>query len=257
MEKQIIELIRKVFVEVLKIYESGDFGLEIKSDNSPLTLADKKASDMICEKLKELTPEIPIICEETKNEDYNTRKKWTKVWLVDPIDGTKEFVKKTGEFTVNIGLIENGIPIKGFVGIPTKNIIYYGTEKGSFKISYYDKINITTRINVNNFNFTQDNIKIVASKSHYNKETDEFVKQHKNAQLLNFGSSIKFLMIAEGIADYYPRVAPTYEWDTCASHAIVNYAGGRIYNLNDGKDLVYNKENLLNPNFICIGKLKN
>ena len=141
----------------------------------------------------------------------------------------------------------------GFVGIPVKNVIYYGIpELGAFKDN--------EKIQGKEFTFDQDNINIVASKSHYNEDTDKFVKRHKNPTLLNFGSSIKFLMVSEGKADYYPRIAPTCEWDTCASHAILNLAGGKllVYDKEMKEyELVYNKENLLNPNFVCIGKLKN
>ena len=252
LKDSLVNLIKNVSKEVLKIYSASDIGLVYKEDKSPFTKADKLASDMICAKLKELTPDIPIICEETKKDPFKLRKKWKYVWSVDPIDGTKEFVKRTGEFTVNIGLIKNGKPFAGFVGIPTKNEVYYGIPGlGAFKDGKL--------IKVNEFTFDQDNINIVASKSHFNEDTKNFIKRHKNPNLLNSGSSIKFLLVAEGSADYYPRIAPTYEWDTCASHAILNLAGGKLLVYDkEMKDyeLSYNKENLLNPHFVCIGKLK-
>lgn len=258
LKDHILRLIQDVSLEVLKIYNE-DIKVDYKEDKSPITLADKLASDMICEKLIDLTPAIPIICEETKNKTYDERKKWTYVWLVDPIDGTKEFIKKTGEFTINIGLVHNGIPIAGFVGIPVKDIIYYGLPKiGSWKRQYRENNNyFDQKLKTNLFTFNQNNINIVASKSHYNEHTDAFIKRHKNPTILNYGSSLKFLMVAEGTADYYPRMGSTYEWDTCAAHAILKHAGGKLHKYTNellSEELVYNKENLLNPHFVCVGR---
>ena len=238
---------------VMKIYNS-DFKVEYKDDQSPLTVADKKCNEHILKYLDKI--EIPvdykIISEETKKINYTYRKKSKWIFLVDPIDGTKEFIKKNGEFTVNVGLCQDGVPVFGIVSIPVQNKIFYGTRDiGSFKL--YNKSIIKLQI-VKNKNLEKDGVKIVASKSHNNQETQQFISQFKNPEILSAGSSIKLLMIAENKADIYPRLGLTSEWDTCAAHAIVKYAGGTVLQHVNGKTLdkevEYNKENLLNPYFI-------
>ena len=254
--QKFIQLIRDCDQKILEIYKK-DFTIEYKKDESPLTIADKISNKHICNFLQELNIELEqetnekflIISEENKTIDYEIRKNYNYCWLVDPIDGTKEFIKKNGEFTVNIGLIYNRIPIFGIVSIPVQNIIYYGIEGvGSYKLlDNNDKIKLIIIKNKMNDNI----IKIVASKSHLNEDTKKFINSYSNYELISIGSSIKLLFIADNQAHIYPRVAPTYEWDTCASHAVVKYAGGNVYEFNKINELVYNKENLLNPYFIA------
>lgn len=246
--KIIIELANE---KIIDIYNNYDFKIEIKSDNSPLTIADKESNKIIIEGLKKinelLSMNIPIISEENKIIDYKDRQKWEYCWLVDPLDGTKEFIKKNGEFTTNIGLVKNNKVIFGIVGIPVQNLIYYGgINIDSVKVNYNNKsIKIKTNENYSKvFN-------IVASKSHMNDDTKKLIEKldYKNKQLVSYGSSLKILKVADGSADYYPRVAPTMEWDTCAAHGVLKGCNSNILRINDNKELIYNKENLLNPYF--------
>ena len=257
-EKEFIDGFKKLIKEcdkkILEIYAT-DFSIEYKDDKSPLTIADKLSNQIICDYLykinfdleKILNQKILIISEENKNINYDERKKYNYCWIIDPIDGTKEFIKKNGEFTINIGLIFNNTPIFGIVSIPVLDEIYYGIEGiGSFK----EVNNLVKKLQINNNKMNDDIINIVASKSHLNNETQQFINQYKNYELISIGSSIKFLYIVENKAHIYPRIAPTSEWDTCAAHAVVKYAYGLVLDYNTKKEIVYNKENLLNPSFI-------
>ena len=248
-------LIEKCNNVILEIYRK-DFEVLLKEDQSPLTQADEKSNEIIVSYLQELNKKLSIetnetftiISEESKKEKYENRKNCTYAWLVDPIDGTKEFVKKNDQFTVNIGLTKNGVPVFGIVSIPVNGSIYIGIEGlGSFK---YDK-NISTPLKVlNNKDFNKKNIVVVASASHCNQETQDFIDRLNEPQLINIGSSIKLLSIAENKAEIYPRYAPTSEWDTCAAHSVVKYAGGQVLDAYSNEELTYNKENLLNSYFI-------
>jgi 3'(2'), 5'-bisphosphate nucleotidase len=257
--EKLVDLVKICHQEILKIYNSDDFNIEIKSDNSPLTKADKVTNDIICQELKNIS-NYKILSEESKGINFNDRSKEEYLWVVDPIDGTKEFIKKNGEFTVNIGLLKNNKPYFGIVGIPCKDEIYYG---GSTFNSFFlnCKTNKTKQIFVNKFSLNDDNLNIVASKSHNNEETIKFISQFKNSNINSYGSSIKILKVADGTSDIYPRIAPTMEWDTCASHSVLLGSGGRIVSFdswkNENIEIKYNKNNLLNPYFVCIGKLTN
>lgn len=249
----IIEIIKNSNKIVMEIYKK-DFEIEFKDDKSPLTIADKKCNDYICKKLKNINNNIKmdilIISEENKNIDYKYRKKYQWVWLVDPIDGTKEFIKKNDQFTINIGLCYNGNPIFGIVSIPAKNKIYYGVEGiGSYTINGEFIKKKHQKILVKKLNKKKPFI--VASLSHINQETQKFIDNYPEKTIIRLGSSIKLLHIAEGLADIYPRLGPTMEWDTCAAHAVIKYANGIVYNPDTQEELVYNKQNLLNPHFIC------
>lgn len=248
----LIDIIEGASKIVLEVYNSPDFDVQLKSDNSPLTRADLLSSNYICENLKKYYPLIPIICEETKNETYEKRQSYEYYWLIDPIDGTKEFIKRNGEFTVNIALCCKNQPIAGFVSIPTEKKIYYGIKnRGSFLFHNGE----TKRLHANkkNYNDKNQHFTIIASRSHSNKETEDFINEYPNHTLTSVGSSIKLLWIAEGKADLYPRIAPTMEWDTAASHIIVEEAGGTVLQYNTTIPLSYNKPNLLNPYFVCKG----
>ncbi len=244
---------------ILEVYKSDDFDLEFKKDNSPLTLADRKAHNIIMEHLVETG--IPVLSEEGKNIPYKERRNWKRFWLVDPLDGTKEFVKKNGEFTVNIALIENCKPVMGVIYVPVTDILYFGTvNEGAFVIEQVIKHDRGTNL----MNFAKklpekensDTYKVVASRSHINTETEQFIeelkKDHQKIEIVSKGSSLKLCLIAEDKADIYPRFGPTSEWDTAAGHAIVLASGGKVVLAEDeSKELTYNKENILNPYFIA------
>ena len=244
--EQLIEISKEAGEGILKVYNT-DFDYQIKEDSSPLTKADTLSNHIICERLKILTPDIPILSEENSNIPFNIRSSWKQYWLVDPLDGTKEFIKRNGEFTVNIALIENNTPIMGIVYSPVKKKLWYGLKgHGSFIIN-----NKQEPIKISKKEPSNEIIKIVSSRSHANNEKlKNYLKQFEKYELVNMGSSIKMCLVADGTAHYYPRFGPTMEWDTGAAHAVVKYANGNIYNIDTDEELIYNKENLLNPGFI-------
>jgi 3'(2'), 5'-bisphosphate nucleotidase len=241
---------------IMNIYKS-DFTVEHKSDNSPLTLADKNCHSEIIQGLE--STKLPVLSEEGIHTSYEERKKWKYFWLVDPLDGTKEFVKRNGEFTVNIALIYNQIPILGVVYVPVKQELYFANKDiGSYKIKINNSIDDLNQI-INKakklpIDYKRNNCVIVGSRSHMTEETklffDEMEKQYGSVEILSIGSSLKLCMVAEGKADLYPRYAPTMEWDTGAGHAIVRYAGFSVNQYNSDAEVIYNKKNLLNPWFL-------
>lgn len=244
---------------ILQIYNdpNADFNIERKADNSPLTIADKAAHQVIKEGLK--TTEIPVLSEEGKDIPYESRKNWETFWLVDPLDGTKEFIKRNDEFTVNIALIKKGKPVMGVIYVPVTGVLYLGEkETGAWRIENVDvPVNLGavekygTQLPVDK---THIGYRVVGSRSHLNDETRDYVEGlkdvHPNVEMVSKGSSLKICMVAEGAADEYPRFGPTMEWDTAAGHAITNAAGKKVLKINDNEELSYNKENLLNPHFI-------
>ena len=231
--------------EILEVYES-DFAVEHKDDKSPLTLADKRGHLKIMSYL-ENTP-YPVLSEEGKHMSYDERKEWNRFWLVDPLDGTKEFIKRNGEFTVNIALIKNNKPHLGIVYCPTQKTLYYNDhEKNVYKKVGED---ITTLNKRNSVNESTEGLRVVVSRSHMSEETSEYVSKLIKPKLISCGSSLKFLYIADNKADIYPRFGPTMEWDTGAAHSILNALDIQVINLETGRELSYNKENLLNPHFI-------
>lgn len=257
--------------EIMKVYTdpNADFEIEKKADNSPLTIADRKSHAIIAGWLAD-TP-YPILSEEGKKIPTEERQSWNELWVVDPLDGTKEFIKRNGEFTVNIAYVKNGAPEAGVIYIPVKEELFFAdTEKGAYKLSNED--GLLTRINENKepgctlevliekaqklpYPTPHEGFMIVASRSHLNAETEEYIermkKEHAKVETVSKGSSLKLCLIAEGVADVYPRFAPTMEWDTAAGHAIIRAAGKEVYQANTDKPLVYNKEDLLNPWFIA------
>ncbi|MEP0986283.1 3'(2'),5'-bisphosphate nucleotidase CysQ [Ekhidna sp.] len=233
--------------EIIKIYKSDDFSFESKADDSPLTRADKAAHNKIVSLLEKTG--IPILSEEGRNIPFNERSKWEYFWMVDPLDGTKEFIKRNGEFTVNIALIHKGSPILGVVHPPVLRTLYWGLkDKGAFK-----KTNGNVhKLKVSNRSLNDEGLKVVASRSHMSDQTQEFVDSLKAPEVVSKGSSLKFLLVASGEADVYPRFGPTMEWDTAAAHAIVSEAGGTVVKEDETTPLSYNKDNLLNPSFIVL-----
>lgn len=252
--RKIINIIEIASQIILQIYHRDEFGIEIKQDKSPLTEADKKANEYICSQLTILYPDIPIISEENKNAEYNVRSKYKYAWLIDPLDGTKEFIHKNGEFTVNIGLIYFGIPVAGFVNIPCGGITYWSIKDcGAWKKNYNEDDSVMIeRFDSYDCRLQKRKTIVLASRSHMNDETVQYIEKLGEVELKNVGSSIKLMWIAENKADVYPRIAPTMEWDTCASDAILRELGGgcMMYG-NENEYLIYNKESLLNPSFIA------
>lgn len=232
---------------ILEVYNSSDFQVNLKDDQSPLTLADRKSHDAI-EALLRGTG-LPILSEEGKSIAYETRKEWRYFWLIDPLDGTKEFIKRNGEFTVNIALIENQTPIMGVVAVPATGDVYYSSRGAGAYIKRPDFISpISKRTPAD---LSKKGLRVVASRSHMNEETETFIQKLDAPELISAGSSLKFMLLALGNADVYPRFAPTMEWDTAAAHAIINETGLSVSDTRGGESLRYNKENLLNPYFLC------
>jgi len=245
--------------EILEVYEST-FEVEYKADNSPLTIADKRAHNTIVHELKETG--IPVLSEEGKDIPFSQRELWSTLWIVDPLDGTKEFIKQNGEFTVNIALIERGVPVLGVIYVPVEETLYYAAKGiGSYRLdealhasekmdSFEDIVSASVKLpEKKDRPYT-----MVGSRSHMSDETaayfDKIRGEHPEAEIISRGSSLKICMVAEGSADVYPRFAPTMEWDTAAGHAIAKESGYEIVQTDSDNPLVYNKEDLLNPWFI-------
>ena len=266
--EQLLQTAIKAAIEagkaIMQVYGSGDFGVETKADSSPLTLADKAAHDIIVGYL--LTTHIPILSEEGKHEGYEIRKHWEQLWIVDPLDGTKEFVKKTGEFTVNIALVQNCYPAAGVIFIPVTGELYYASaDKGSFKVKLpkdwlnQENVNITSSQKLplshqSGISKPNKKLRIVASVSHRSSETNQFIQlleeKYGQADVVSVGSSIKLCKIAEGSDDIYPRLGPTMEWDIAAGQAIVECAGAYVIDWNTKSRLKFNRRQLLNNWFV-------
>lgn len=244
--------------QILEVYNQ-DFAVETKSDNSPLTIADKKSHEVI--KAALAGTGYPLLSEEGKQLPYEERKDWTTFWLVDPLDGTKEFIKKNGEFTVNIALVKDGKPVLGVVYVPVTGVLYYGAEgMGSHAVTINEEVSAANIEDILSIATTLPGAEqpkvytVVASRSHNTPETEAFIeekrKEHGEVDMVSSGSSIKLCLVAEGKAQVYPRLAPTMEWDTAAGHGVAKFAGCSVYNYETKNEVVYNKENLLNPWFV-------
>ncbi len=248
--KELLNIAKQAGEAILKIYET-DFEVEYKDDKSPLTAADKAANDVIMKGLENMNPDIPIISEENKNLSFEDRKDWTYCWIVDPLDGTKEFLKRNDEFTVNIALVKSGIPIAGVVYVPVTGEYYYADLEG--KAWYKKGDDVAESIQVKRP--TEDSVIIMGSRSHMNEDTEQFVEEQKvrfkKVEFIAAGSSLKLCKVAHGLAHLYPRYAPTMEWDTAAGQAVVEAAGGTVLRHPEMTPLLYNKENLLNPYFLA------
>jgi len=248
--RDIVKIAKDAGKAIMKIYNQ-DFAVEYKTDNSPLTIADQKANEIIVTSLNQLSvntslkKSIPILSEEGRNVPYDERKNWDYFWLIDPLDGTKEFVKKNGEFTINIALIHKKNPVLGVVYSPVLNVCYWAkSNEGAFKDG--KKLPLKTKKQ-------RDVYKIVASRSHMSTETKDFIKSidtDKEKEVISIGSSLKICLVAEGEANIYPRLGPTMEWDTAAAHAIVNESDGLFSRYIDNSAHLYNKKNLLNDWFV-------
>lgn len=274
----VIVLAKEAGDAILQIYRT-EFNVTQKSDHSPLTMADLQANDVITRGLKVLTPDIPILSEETSLADYETRQEWTYYWLIDPLDGTREFVKRNGEFTVNIALIQQHTPILGVVYAPVSEALFYAMQShGAFKEAYfqdghYQKNTGATVVDdsvcekplsllpdkIKTKLLNLDNVVVAGSRSHTDENMLHFMQRLTQQlpappELMRMGSSLKICMVAEGIADVYPRLGLTSEWDTAAAHCILKEAGGEIVDT-AGKIVRYNtKESILNPSFFAVGQ---
>jgi len=257
---------------IKEVYHSEDFGVEYKSDKSPLTLADQKSHEIIIDALRKF--DIPILSEEGKDTPYAQRKDWERFWVVDPLDGTKEFIKRNGEFTVNIALVEHCRPVLGTIFVPDRNTLYFaGKDLGAYKIqdgpfndvlgaradSNEDVRDLLDRIKAQSTKLPVIDpqravMTIVGSRSHKTAEVEAYVEEKRKAcgdiEFISAGSSLKICLVAEGRADVYPRFGPTMEWDTAAGQAIAEYAGASVNRYDTSEPLVYNKEDLHNPWFI-------
>ena len=261
---------------MLDVYRSSDFKVEEKADKSPLTLADQRSHEIIVKRLGK--SDIPILSEEGKDIPYEERKRWETYWLIDPLDGTKEFIKKNGEFTVNIAIIRDRKPVGGVIYVPDKNVLYFALNNlGSFKADSIDKIesatsqmpgsatertaealasiiDASTTLPISHS--TNRPFTIIGSRSHGSPELEAFVEakrqEHGEVEFISAGSSLKLCLVAEGKADIYPRTGPTMEWDTAAGQAIAENAGCKVLQYDTSEPLIYNKENLLNPWFVVL-----
>lgn len=252
-----IEAAVKAGAEILKVYNNQEINIQIKSDDTPITQADRNAHTSIVNDLHKSG--IPILSEEGEAITYEERKNWDKLWIVDPLDGTKEFIKRNGEFTVNIALVYNQVPILGVIYVPVTQELYYAEENlGSFKAEYVHKNtdvrslkNNATKLNARS---ESQKFKVVASKSHLSDKTVDFIENLKanytSVETISKGSSLKFCLVAEGIADCYPRFAPTMEWDTAAGQAICMYSGRSVIDWETKKPMLYNRKELLNNWFL-------
>lgn len=248
--QQLLRIARLAGDEILDVY-SGEIAVEEKDDQSPLTEADRRANAVIVRELLAHWPDVPILSEESKSVPYEERKGWTDFWLVDPLDGTKEFIKRNGEFTVNIARVRDGRPVAGVVFQPTAGVAYLAAEgQGAVKVADGE----STSLKANGHYAEKNNVRVVASRSHMSPEVTEFVdgleSRGKTVDLKSAGSSLKLCLVAEGAADVYPRLGPTMEWDTGAAHCVAEQAGRKVLNWETREPLAYNTETLLNPWFI-------
>ncbi len=245
------EIAKLAGAAIMTIYNRDEFQIQVKSDESPVTAADIASHHQIVDALAQLTPDIPVMSEEAANIDWQTRKQWQQYWLIDPLDGTKEFIKRNGEFTVNIAFIDQGKAIAGVVYAPVLDKCYYGAlgigawlaQKG--EITDLNALAIPAPISP----------RVVGSRSHVTPDVQSYLSQLGEHTMTSVGSSLKFCILAEGNAEIYPRLGPTSEWDTAAAQAVLESAGGKVINYETGNELDYNqKENILNPYFIATAR---
>ncbi|HID44214.1 MAG TPA: 3'(2'),5'-bisphosphate nucleotidase CysQ [Chromatiaceae bacterium] len=246
--QRISQIAREAGEAILQIY-ADDFDVQEKADNSPLTLADMASHHLIDAELRQLTPEIPVLSEESASLPYAERRQWSRYWLIDPLDGTREFVKRNGEFTVNIALIDAGFPVLGVVHVPVTGVTYFGDVQGGAFRQDNDRRPEQIRV-------TQpcaSPMRVAGSRSHAGDSLMKFLQKLPPHEMISMGSSLKLCLVAEGKADIYPRLGPTSEWDTGAAQAVVEAAGGQVTDTGLRR-LSYNqKESLLNPHFLVFG----
>lgn len=245
---QVVEIARDAGAAIMAIYADPANVVMTKADDSPLTQADLAADRVIQAGLRALDLGWPILTEESAQTAYDERKNWSRYWLVDPLDGTKEFVKRNGEFTVNIALVENGVPILGVVYAPVLDVCYYAARGAGACVQRAGQPAQSIQVKSH---VAGSAIQVVASRSHADERTAALLKKLGEYECISMGSSLKLCLVAEGAAHFYPRLGPTMEWDTAAAHAVVIQAGGSVCGL-DGIELVYNKPDLHNPHFLVM-----
>jgi 3'(2'), 5'-bisphosphate nucleotidase len=276
---QALPAAKKAGEAILEVYH-GHIDVSYKEDQSPLTVADERAHKIITGLLSEPeSPQIPILSEEGKHTPYETRTRWEHFWLVDPLDGTKEFIKRRGEFTVNIALIHKQRPVAGVLCVPAKGVIYFAADGlGSYKLDdweivtgFFGEKGVPSGNGTNlesvleaakplpvDDSMSENRLTVVGSRSHATEDLERFVEkakqQYDEVEFISAGSALKFGLVAEGTAQIYPRFGPTMEWDTGAGHSVVEQSGGAVLRLKEKTPLVYNKKNLLNPGFVCSTK---
>lgn len=254
LREQVCDIARQAGAAIMEVYGRSDFGVVSKDDSSPLTEADLAAHRIIADSLELLTPDLPVLSEEAADIEWGIRSKWQRYWLVDPLDGTKEFIKRNGEFTVNIALIDEGVPVLGVVFAPVLDWLYSGVMgAGAFKQSAAGNEKIQTKI----VSEGRTELKVVASRTHRGEELDTWLKivstQFAEVETISMGSSLKICLVAEGKADIYPRLSLTSEWDTAAAQAVLESAGGKLVDAQWQPYRYNQKENLLNPHFFALG----
>lgn len=248
----LLDTVRAAGEEILAVYRGRDFAVRSKADDSPLTEADLRAHRVIAERLKALDPALPILSEESAPPPFAERRGWARYWLVDPLDGTKEFIERNGEFTVNIALVDNGAPVLGLVGVPAQGVVFVGDCRGGTKNAY--RLDARGRTPLRAKPMRGDALRVVASRRHGGERLAAYMETlgaRFQVSKVAVGSSLKLCILAEGGADLYPRLGPTSEWDIAAAHAVLRAAGGELLRC-DGGAMVYNaKESLLNPHFLA------
>ncbi|HMO38609.1 MAG TPA: 3'(2'),5'-bisphosphate nucleotidase CysQ [Saprospiraceae bacterium] len=250
---QVAQIARRAGAAIMSIYgNAGEMHIELKDDQSPLTLADKAANDIITSGLMQLDVHFPIISEESKQIAYAERRDEEYQWMVDPLDGTKEFLKRNGEFTVNIALIKRHEPEIGVVYVPALDEMYWAVRGEG---AWMETSQGTTRLQAAAFRMSDAGLNVVCSRSHLSEATHAFINQLNAPQLVSRGSALKFLIVAKGEAHIYPRLGPTSEWDTCPAQLILEEAGGQVIDESTGQPMLYNKEDLLNAFFVAYGRV--
>lgn len=246
MLEPLLDIAQSAGRRILEIYDSG-FSVHQKADHSPVTEADLAAHKIILDSLQNLTPDLPVVSEESSQLPFSERRRWERYWLVDPLDGTREFISRNGDFTVNIALVQQNAPVAGVVHIPVENRSYYGVAGAGA----YRRQTGRTSDPIHVRPLGEGPVRVVASRSHRSARLDGYLAKLGTHEIVSRGSALKFCLVAEGAADVYPRLGPTSEWDTAAGHAVLVAAGGQVINV-DGDRLRYNrKESLLNPHFIA------
>ena len=254
LQQTLVDIARAAGQEILTIYHDEDRFqvVDMKANDSPLTLADRAAHQLIASRLQAATPGIPVLSEEGRDIPYEERAGWDRFWMVDPLDGTKEFIKRNGEFTVNIALVERGAVIMGCVHVPVSDTTYFAAKGEGAWVQRGEAS--PERIQAQVYDPHARGLRIVASRSHMSPEVEAYINQYNAPQTVSMGSSLKLVLIAEGKADIYPRLGPTMEWDTAAAQIVVEEAGGQVLHHETLEPLRYNKENLLNPWFIVFAR---
>jgi len=245
----LLQLIARARQAILDVYQDANMEVEYKTDKSPLTLADRRSHAILSQGLTELSPSLPILSEEGYQSDWESRKLWDDFWLVDPLDGTRDFVERTDEFTINLALIHQNQPVLGFLDIPVQAVTYVGIAgQGAYRIESEQASRIFSRRSIQG-----QEVRCAVSRAHSSQEVEWVQAQGMRvSQWIRAGSALKFALVAEGRADLYPRLGPTMEWDTAAGHCLVIAAGGEVCQI-DGQPLLYNQENLKNTAFIARG----